>query len=93
MKSLLVRDVMTIGVPVCRDSEMCGEIEARLAQHSIQAEVVGVLYLKLYDAVAAGAELEPGDVDMADPKQVEIWKTVQVLLNKVIHTDSYLRLI
>jgi hypothetical protein len=29
---------------------------------------------------------------MKDPQQVEIWKTVQVLLNKVIYTDSYLRL-
>jgi hypothetical protein len=43
------------------------------------------------DAVAAGAELEPSDVDMRDPAQVDIWKTVQVLLNKVIYTDSYLR--
>ena len=32
------------------------------------------------------------DVDMNDPKQAEIWKTVQVLLNKIIYTDSYLRL-
>jgi len=31
-------------------------------------------------------------VDMSDPQQVEVWKTVQVLLNKVIYTDSYLRL-
>jgi hypothetical protein len=29
---------------------------------------------------------------MNDPHQVEIWKTIQVLLNKVIYTDSYLRL-
>jgi 5-methyltetrahydrofolate corrinoid/iron sulfur protein methyltransferase len=50
------------------------------------------LYLKLFDAVAAGTELEPDQVDMKDPEQVAIWKTVQVLLNKVIYTDSYLRL-
>jgi len=30
------------------------------------------------------------DVDMADPEQVAIWKTVQILLNKVIYADSYL---
>jgi 5-methyltetrahydrofolate corrinoid/iron sulfur protein methyltransferase len=53
---------------------------------------VRALYLKLYDAVAAGGALEPDQVDMKDPHQVEIWKTVQVLLNKVIYTDSYLRL-
>jgi hypothetical protein len=52
----------------------------------------GGLYLKLHDTVAAGEELQPESVDMADPEQVEIWKTVQILLNKVIYTDSYLRL-
>jgi hypothetical protein len=36
-------------------------------------------------------ELQPEDVDMDDPKQVEVWKTVQALLNKVIYTDAYLR--
>ena len=30
MKPLLVRDVMTIGVPVCRDTETCGAVAARL---------------------------------------------------------------
>jgi hypothetical protein len=46
----------------------------------------------LYDAVAAGAELDPAEVDFNDARQVEVWKTVQVLLNQVIYTDSYLRL-
>ena len=53
---------------------------------------VGALYLKLFDAVAAMEELQPEQVDMSDPDQAEIWKTLQVLLNKVIYTDSYLRL-
>jgi hypothetical protein len=53
---------------------------------------VGALYLKLYDAVAAGESLEPDQVNLGDPLQADIWKTVQVLLNKVIYTDSYLRL-
>jgi hypothetical protein len=30
------------------------------------------------------------DVDMDDPEQMKIWKTVQILLNKVIYADSYL---
>ena len=30
MPPLLVRDVMTIGVPVCRDTEACGVVAARL---------------------------------------------------------------
>jgi len=53
---------------------------------------VGALYLRLYDAVAAMEELTPDQVDMSDPEQAEIWKTVQVFLNKVIYADSYLRL-
>jgi 5-methyltetrahydrofolate corrinoid/iron sulfur protein methyltransferase len=53
---------------------------------------VGAFYIKLYDAVAAGESLTPDQVDMSDPEQVAIWKTVQVLENKVIYTDSYLRL-
>jgi 5-methyltetrahydrofolate corrinoid/iron sulfur protein methyltransferase len=53
---------------------------------------VKALYLKLFDAVQAGEELQPEAVDMEDTKQAEIWKTVEVLLNKVIYTDSYLRL-
>jgi hypothetical protein len=31
------------------------------------------------------------DVDLNDPSQVDIWKTVQILLNKVIYADSYLQ--
>lgn len=41
--TLLVRDAMTIGVPVCHEAERCGDVEARLARQSVQVEVVGVL--------------------------------------------------
>ena len=50
------------------------------------------LLLTLHDRVVAMEELQPEDVDMSDPQQADIWKTVQVLLNKIIYTDSYLRL-
>jgi CBS domain-containing protein len=43
MTTLLVRDVMTIGVPICRDTEPCSAAAARLAQHSVPAEVIVVL--------------------------------------------------
>ena len=49
------------------------------------------LLLNLHDAVAASDELQANQVDFSDPSQVEIWKTVQILLNKVIYADSYLR--
>jgi len=64
----------------------------RIVQQRDASTPLGALYLKLHDAVAAGGELEPGDVDLSDPDQAAVWKTVQVLLNKVIYTDSYLRL-
>ncbi len=37
MKPLLVRDVMTIGVPVCRDTETCGVVAARLNGEAVVA--------------------------------------------------------
>jgi len=49
------------------------------------------LLLNLHDAVAAADELQADQVDFADPDQVAVWKTVQILLNKVIYADSYLR--
>ncbi|MCZ7543871.1 MAG: dihydropteroate synthase [Anaerolineae bacterium] len=48
------------------------------------------LYLKIHDRVQGMEEPQPEDVDMQDPEQVAIWKTVQILLNKVIYADSYL---
>jgi 5-methyltetrahydrofolate corrinoid/iron sulfur protein methyltransferase len=52
---------------------------------------VGRLYLSIADRVAAMEEPSIEDVDMSDPEQVEIWKTVQILLNKVIYADAYLQ--
>jgi cobalamin-dependent methionine synthase I len=52
---------------------------------------VGRLYLKIHDHVAAMEEITADDVDMADPEQAAIWKTIQILLNKVIYADSYLQ--
>ncbi|MGD2156949.1 MAG: dihydropteroate synthase [Anaerolineales bacterium] len=48
------------------------------------------LYLKLHDKVESMDELSIDDVDMSDPQQAAVWKTVQILLNKVIYADSYL---
>ncbi len=64
----------------------------RIVEERDASTPVGSLYLTLFDRTAEMGELEQDDVDMADPEQAEIFKTVQVLLNKVIYTDSYLRL-
>jgi len=64
----------------------------RVVEERDESTTLNGLLLRLYDRVAAMEELQPEDVDMSDPEQADIWKTVQALLNKVIYTDSYLRL-
>jgi cobalamin-dependent methionine synthase I len=51
---------------------------------------VGSLYVKIADRIAAMEEPTIDDVDQNDPEQLAIWKTVQILLNKVIYADAYL---
>ncbi len=71
------------------DAELMEAI--RIVEERDESTPVGRLYLELYDRVAAMEELQPEDVDMDDPEQADVWKTVQVLLNKVIYTDQFLR--
>ncbi len=52
---------------------------------------VNRLYLSIYDRIAAMEEPQAADVDMSDPQQLDIWRTVQILMNKVIYADSYLQ--
>ena len=52
---------------------------------------LGKLLLTLYDKTLEMERLTADDVDMGDPQQVEVFKTVQILYNDVIYTDSYLR--
>lgn len=87
--------VMLMGVEIAMviadpfDAELMDAI--RIVEERDESTPVGRLYLKLYDRVAAMEELQPEDVDMDDPEQADVWKTVQVLLNKVIYTDQFLR--
>ncbi|HEY3310103.1 MAG TPA: dihydropteroate synthase [Anaerolineales bacterium] len=48
------------------------------------------LYNKIAERVSEAEEPQPEDFDMGDPEQSEIWKTTQILLNKVIYADGYL---
>lgn len=63
----------------------------RIVENRDENTPVGRLLLNLYDAVTVQDELTADQVDFSDPEQVAIWKTVQILLNKVIYADSYLR--
>jgi cobalamin-dependent methionine synthase I len=52
---------------------------------------VSRLYLAISDRIAAMEEPSIDDVNLNDPEQVAIWKTVGILLNKVIYADAYLQ--
>jgi cobalamin-dependent methionine synthase I len=60
-----------------------------IEQHDASTPV-GRLYICIADRIAAMEEPTVEDVDLSDPEQVAIWKTVQILLNKVIYADGYL---
>ncbi len=62
----------------------------RIIESRDENTALGRLYLKIADRIAAMEEPQLDDVDMSDPEQVAIWKTVQILLNKVIYADGYL---
>jgi 5-methyltetrahydrofolate corrinoid/iron sulfur protein methyltransferase len=64
----------------------------RIVEERDDSTPLGRAYLCLYDKTLAMEELDPLDVDMNDPDQMAVYKTAQILLNKVIYTDSYLRL-
>lgn len=62
----------------------------RIIEERDESTPVGRLYIKIADRTANMEHPTLEDVDMNDPEQVKIWKTVQILLNKVIYADSYL---
>jgi cobalamin-dependent methionine synthase I len=63
----------------------------RIIEEGDASTPLGGLYLKVAERTANMEEPTVEDVDMSDPQQVEVWKTVQVLLNQVIYADSYLQ--
>ena len=63
----------------------------RVIEERDDSTPVGKLYLSISDRVAAMEELTVDDVDTTDSEQMEIWKTVQILSNKVIYAESYLQ--
>jgi len=48
------------------------------------------VYNKIAERTAEAEEPQPEDFDLSDPTQAAIWKTTQILLNKVIYADGYL---
>jgi len=77
---------MMIADPLDEDlKEVIGVIENR-----DDSTPLGGLYIKIADRISEMDEPSPEDVNFDDPDQAKVWKTVQILLNKVIYADSYL---
>jgi 5-methyltetrahydrofolate corrinoid/iron sulfur protein methyltransferase len=62
----------------------------RVIEERDESTALGRYYIKIADRIAAGEEPSFEDVDMEDPEQAAIWKTTQILLDKVIYADGYL---
>lgn len=96
-RSLLNRTYLVPLMAVGLDAVICDPLDSklmdviRIIEERDDSTPLGALLLTLYDRTAAMEELEPSDVDMDDPEQAAIWKTLQVLQNKVIYTEAYLR--
>lgn len=63
----------------------------RVIEERDEGTAVDRLYLAIHDRIANMEEPTIEDVDVTDPTQLAIWKTVQILLNKVIYADAYLQ--
>jgi cobalamin-dependent methionine synthase I len=63
----------------------------RVIEQRDESTPLARLYLKIADRIAAMEEPMLEDIDLSDPEQAAIWKTVQILLNKVIYADGYLQ--
>jgi cobalamin-dependent methionine synthase I len=64
----------------------------RIVEERDTSTGLGQLLVNLYDAVAAMGQLDGDAVDMDDPEQAAVWKTVQILQNDVIFAESYLKM-
>ncbi len=63
----------------------------RVIEQRDGSTAVNRLYLAIHDHIANMEEPDINDVDLYDPEQAAIWKTVEILLNKVIYADAYLQ--
>jgi 5-methyltetrahydrofolate corrinoid/iron sulfur protein methyltransferase len=62
----------------------------RIVEERDDSTGAGKAFLALYDTVAAMDEFTPDHVDLSDPEQEAIYKTVQILENQVIYAHGYL---
>ena len=63
----------------------------RIIEEMDASTPAGSLLLSIHQASAASEPVDESAVDMSDPEQVAIWRTVQILENRIIYAHSYLQ--
>ena len=95
-RSLLNRTYLVMLLAAGLDSAIADPLDLaqneviRIVEQRDDSTGIGRAYLALYDTVAGMEEFTPDHVDMKDPDQVAIYKTVRILENKVIYAHGYL---
>lgn len=95
-RSLINRTFLVMLMAAGLDSAIADPLDA--AQHEViriieerdDSTSAGKAYLALHDTVAIMDEFTPDHVDMNDPDQLAIYKTVRILENQVIYAHGYL---
>ncbi len=97
-RSLINRTYLVMLMAVGLDAAIADPLDnelmrfMRIVENRDDSTPVGRLLLHLYDTTQAMEPFDPSVVDMNDPEQVAIYKTVRILKNEVIFADSYLRM-
>ena len=96
-RSLINRTYLVMLMAVGLDAAIADPLDEaqneviRIVEQRDDSTPVGRVLLHLYDATAAMEEFDPQFVDMNDPEQAAIYKTIRILNNEVIYAHSYLR--
>jgi 5-methyltetrahydrofolate corrinoid/iron sulfur protein methyltransferase len=95
-RSLLNRTYLVMLMAAGLDSAIADPLDAaqneviRIVEERDDSTGVGKAYLALHDAVAAMDEFTPDMVDLSDPDQEAVYRTVQILENQIIYAHGYL---
>jgi len=97
-RSLINRTYLVMLVAAGLDAAIANPLDdeqnefIRIVEERDESTPTGRLLVNLHNAIAAMEDVDPSLVDMDDPQQAAIWKTVQILENKVIYAAGYLRM-